>query len=107
MNDDFFSLQRDGAVAHLQLNRPERMNTMTPAFFPALRDVRDALGRAGAARARLSGSGSTVFGLFPDVATAAEAARGLEGLAAGSVIRVVPTLTREESRARSAPRRSE
>ena len=39
MNDDFFSLQRDGAVAHLQLNRPERMNTMTPAFFPALRDA--------------------------------------------------------------------
>ena len=39
MSDDFFSLQRDGAVAHLQLNRPERMNTMTPAFFPALRDA--------------------------------------------------------------------
>ena len=88
---------------------PDR-NDLEPAaeaLFPALRDVRDALGRAGAARARLSGSGSTVFGLFPDVATAAEAARGLEGLPAGSVIRVVPTLTREESRARSAPRRSE
>jgi len=39
MSDDFFSLQRDGAVTHLQLNRPERMNTMTPAFFPALRDA--------------------------------------------------------------------
>ena len=26
-------------VAHLQLNRPERMNTMTPAFFPAVRDA--------------------------------------------------------------------
>lgn len=88
---------------------PDR-NDLEPAaeaLFPALRDVRDALGRAGAARARLSGSGSTVFGLFPDVATAAEAARGLEGLPAGSAIRVVPTLTREESRARSAPRRSE
>lgn len=88
---------------------PDR-NDLEPAaeaLFPALRDVRDALGRAGAARARLSGSGSTVFGLFPDVATAVEAARGLEGLPAGSAIRVVPTLTREESRARSAPRRSE
>lgn len=39
MSDDFFTLQTDGAVAHLQLNRPERMNTMTPAFFPALRDA--------------------------------------------------------------------
>lgn len=88
---------------------PDR-NDLEPAaeaLFPTLRDVRDALGRAGADRARLSGSGSTVFGLFPDVATAAEAARGLEGLPAGSAIRVVPTLTREESRARSAPRRSE
>jgi enoyl-CoA hydratase len=39
MSDDFFTLQTDGAVAHLQLNRPERMNTMTPAFVPALRDA--------------------------------------------------------------------
>jgi enoyl-CoA hydratase len=37
--NDFFTLQRDGHVAHLQLNRPERMNTMSPAFFPALRDA--------------------------------------------------------------------
>jgi enoyl-CoA hydratase len=37
--NEFFSLQRDGAVAHLQLNRPERMNTLSPAFFPALRDA--------------------------------------------------------------------
>jgi enoyl-CoA hydratase len=26
-------------VAHLQLSRPERLNTMAPAFFPALRDA--------------------------------------------------------------------
>ena len=77
------------------------------ALFPALRDVREALGRAGATRALLSGSGSTVFGLFPDLATAAEAARRLDGLPAGSAVRVVPTLTREESRSRSAPRRAE
>ncbi|MBK9088405.1 MAG: hypothetical protein IPL90_04885 [Holophagales bacterium] len=75
-------------------------------LFPALREVREALERAGATRARLSGSGSTVFGLFPDVASAAEAARRLEGLPAGSAVRVVPTLTREESRSRSAPRRA-
>ncbi|MBK6403905.1 MAG: hypothetical protein IPF66_02020 [Holophagales bacterium] len=82
-------------------SRPPRLSSRRCATCETL------LGRAGAAQARLSGSGSTVFGLFPDVAAAAEAARGLEGLPAGSVIRVVPTLTREESRARSAPRRSE
>ncbi len=88
---------------------PDR-NDLEPAaeaLFPALREVREALGKAGATRARLSGSGSTVFGLFPDLATAAEAARRLDGLPAGSAVRVVPTLTREESRSRSAPRRAE
>lgn len=88
---------------------PDR-NELEPAaeaLFPALRDVRESLGRAGAARARLSGSGSTVFGLFPDLALAFEAARRLEGLPAGSAVRVVPTLTREESGSRSGPRRSE
>ena len=33
MSDDFFSLQRDGAVA-LQPAVPERMNAMTPAYLP-------------------------------------------------------------------------
>ena len=43
--NDFFQLQHDGGIAHLQLNRPERMNTMAPAFFPALRDAVRALQR--------------------------------------------------------------
>jgi len=88
---------------------PDR-NDLEPAaeaLFPALREVREALDRVGAIRARLSGSGSTVFGLFPDLAAAAEAARHLDGLPAGSAVRVVPTLTREQSRSRSAPRRAE
>lgn len=38
--NDFFTLERsESGLAHLQLNRPERLNTMSPAFFPALRDV--------------------------------------------------------------------
>lgn len=37
--NDFFTLRTEGHVAHLQLSRPERMNTMSPAFFPALRDA--------------------------------------------------------------------
>ncbi|MEP6739839.1 MAG: enoyl-CoA hydratase-related protein [Caldimonas sp.] len=50
MNNDFFELSHDGAIAHLKLNRPERMNTMTPAFFPAVRDAVRTLGDAGTTR---------------------------------------------------------
>ena len=40
MPDTFFALESSPAgIAHLQLNRPERMNTMAPDFFPALRDA--------------------------------------------------------------------
>ena len=38
-DSEFFALSHENGVAHLQLNRPERMNTMTPAFFPAVRDA--------------------------------------------------------------------
>jgi enoyl-CoA hydratase len=50
MKNDFFQLDTDRGIAHLQLNRPERMNTMAPPFFPALRDAVRALGDSGDAR---------------------------------------------------------
>ena len=49
--NDYFSLETSDGVAHLQLNRPERMNTMAPPFFPALRDAVRGLDDAGATRA--------------------------------------------------------
>ncbi len=49
-SNDFFELSHDGAIAHLKLNRPERMNTMAPAFFPAVRNAVRALEAAGATR---------------------------------------------------------
>ena len=49
--NDYFSLETSDGVAHLQLNRPERMNTMAPPFFPALRDAVRDLDDAGATRA--------------------------------------------------------
>ena len=49
--NDFFSLETQNRVAHLQLNRPERLNTMSPPFFPALRDAVRGLGAAGDVRA--------------------------------------------------------
>ena len=48
--NDFFSLATRDRVAHLQLNRPERLNTMSPPFFPALRDAVRGLGVAGDTR---------------------------------------------------------
>src|SRR3954462_907734 len=50
--NEFFRLDSDPAsgIAELVLNRPERMNTMAPAFFPALRDAVPALDDAGTTR---------------------------------------------------------
>ena len=48
--NDFFTLATQDGIAHLQLNRPERLNTMSPPFFPALRDAVRALGDAGTTR---------------------------------------------------------
>ena len=40
MNTEFFSLELGATgIAHLQLDRPERLNTFAPPFFPALRDA--------------------------------------------------------------------
>ena len=48
--NEHFDLQLADGIAHLQLNRPERMNTMTPPFFTALRDAVQTLHDAGSAR---------------------------------------------------------
>jgi enoyl-CoA hydratase len=48
--NEFFTLTTDGGIAHLQLNRPERLNTMAPPFFPLVRDAVRGLHDAGATR---------------------------------------------------------
>jgi len=48
--NDFFQLSTEGGIAHLQLNRPERLNTMAPPFFPALRDAVQQLNDSGEVR---------------------------------------------------------
>jgi len=62
--------------------------------FPELRDIKRALERAGSRYASLSGSGSTLYGLFESTAAAQRAARRLQkgGLKAA----VTRTLTRKE-----------
>lgn len=49
---EFFDLHHDPAtaIAELVLNRPERMNTMSPAFFPAVRDAVQKLSDEGLTR---------------------------------------------------------
>ncbi|MCX2864770.1 enoyl-CoA hydratase-related protein [Paucibacter sp. PLA-PC-4] len=50
--NEFFSLATDvQGISHIRLNRPERMNTMSPTFFPALRDAVRGLHDAGRTRA--------------------------------------------------------
>lgn len=53
MANDFFSLAIDDAsgVATLELNRPDRLNTVAPAFFGALRDDVQRLSDEGRTRA--------------------------------------------------------
>ena len=53
---EFFALSHESGVAHLQLSRPERLNTMTPAFFPAIRDAVRRLDGEGATRAMVISS---------------------------------------------------
>jgi len=52
METPFFRIEQPTpGVAHLLLSRPEQLNTMTPAFFPALRDAVQSLNAAGQTRA--------------------------------------------------------
>jgi enoyl-CoA hydratase len=51
MDKDFFRLSLgDDGITELQLSRPERMNTLGPAFFTALRDAVVGLDEAGRTR---------------------------------------------------------
>jgi enoyl-CoA hydratase len=73
--NDFFAVTTPApGVAHLQLNRPERMNTLAPAFFPALRDAVLALNAAGQARALVISSTGKHFsaGMALDVFAGAD-----------------------------------
>ncbi len=76
-HSEFFELLRDdNGVAHLRLNRPERMNTMTLDFFPDVRDAVRGLGDEGTTRALVISSTGKHFsaGMALDVFAAGEAA---------------------------------
>jgi enoyl-CoA hydratase len=57
MATDFFRIDAPTpGIAHLQLNRPDRLNTLAPPFFSALRDAVQALDDAGHTRVLLISS---------------------------------------------------
>jgi len=60
---EFFDLTHDArsGIAELVLNQPTRLNTMTPTFFPALRDTVQQLDDAGATRVLLIRSSGKHF----------------------------------------------
>jgi enoyl-CoA hydratase len=84
MNDhpsEFFELVHDDSgVAHLKLNRPERMNTMTLGFFPDVRDAVRRLSDAGTTRALVISSTGKHFcaGMALDVFAGDPAALGVQ-----------------------------
>ncbi len=73
--NDFFKLSTDHGIAHLQLNRPERLNTMAPPFFPAVRDAVRAMHDSGEARVMVISSTGKHFcaGMSLDVFASDEA----------------------------------
>ena len=76
-HDEFFELTpHDAGIAELRLSRPDRMNTMTPAFFPALRDAVRRLDAEGATRVLVVASTGKHFsaGMSLDVFASDEAA---------------------------------
>jgi enoyl-CoA hydratase len=82
MQTPFFRIEQPTTgVAHLQLCRPEQLNTMTPAFFPALRDAVQLLNAAGQTRVLVISSTGKHFsaGMALDVF-----ASGMPGLDTGT-----------------------
>ena len=74
--NEFFDLQVRDGIAHLQLNRPERMNTLAPAFFPALRDAVRGLHDEGRTRGLGISATGTHFSAGMALDVFAEAPRG-------------------------------
>ena len=74
--NDFFRLEHDDdrGIATLELCQPQRFNTLTPAFFGALRQTVQALSDAGRTRALVLRSSGRHFsaGMSLDVFEAGE-----------------------------------
>src|SRR5262249_19305998 len=86
---------------------PLDRNDLEPAagsLRAEVRLLREALTRAGARQARLSGSGSAVFGIFDDETAARRGSSRLDGIPGGTRVEVVRTVSRAEYGKRFRPR---
>ena len=61
MKNVFFHIDTQDGVAHLVMNRPDRLNTMSPPFYHALRDAVRALDARGDVRAMVISSSGKHF----------------------------------------------
>lgn len=84
----------EGAASWAEVQRVATNDFEGPVFrrHPVLRELRDALNDQGAAPALLAGSGSTLFGVFPETRDAQRAAAALRDR--DPALRVVVTATR-------------
>ena len=62
-----FTLSSDGPIARLTLNRPDKRNTMTPAFWRELPDAVNALSDAGGTRVLILDAEGPVFTAGMDI----------------------------------------
>ncbi|MBE1162033.1 enoyl-CoA hydratase-related protein [Dyella acidiphila] len=67
MHTDYFRLEIDNAIAHLQLNRPDRLNVMDLAFYAGLRELVQSLDASGEVRVLLISSTGKHFSAGMDL----------------------------------------
>lgn len=67
MSYSSFALSSDGPIARLTLNRPDKRNTMTPAFWRELPDAVNALSDAGETRVLILDAEGPVFTAGMDI----------------------------------------
>lgn len=89
--------QKLDLAALLDWLRTTRNDLEAPAvaIAPAIREALDALQQEGAAFFRMSGSGATCFGIFPDQAAAERAARAIRGEKSSWFVAATSTLPQE------------
>ena len=81
-----FTLSHDGAVAHVQLNHPERMNSMTAGFWAEIPRVFRELDEAGGTRAAVLSSTGKHFSAGMDLSVFQPGDKGSHALGTASVL---------------------
>lgn len=76
MSYETLEVQGRGKVAHVVLNRPDELNSMTPAFWRELPDVVDRISASGRARALVISAAGRHFSSGMDLSVFADAAQG-------------------------------